>query len=126
MKGEIVINGRKHPIRFSMGAIEAVFTSLEIEDFSQLAAKMNASAIGKALKSTKAIAFEGIKGGYRGIGEPCPFKSIEDLAEEVAHFNELTPAISLFNEAVAEFFKSDEDTGEATGVGMENPLLSES
>ena len=126
MKGEIIISGHTHPVRFTMGAIEAIFIGLQIDDFSQLAEKMDITAIGKALKSTRVIAFEGVKAGYKYLAVPCPFKDIEDFTDAVTNFNELTPAIGMFTDAVNEFFKTDEPQGEVTGAGMENPSLSES
>lgn len=123
-QGEIIIAGKAHPVRFNMGAIERVFTALDIADFSQLADTVNSQIMGKTLANMTVIAYEGIRAGYRNLAHPCPFKDAEDLAEEVNSFKEIAAVMPIFNAAIADFFATDEDTGELTGAGEGSPSVS--
>lgn len=121
-QGEIKIAGVAHPVRYNMLAIESAFMALEIEDFSQLE-KLNNKAIGKSMATTRVVAYEGIRSGYKHLDVPCPFKSAEHLAETVSNFNELTAIWPLFTESVQAFFG---EVGEEKGAGELTPSTSES
>ena len=124
-KGEIRLGDKAHPVRFNLAAIERVFISLEIDDFSQVSEKLNNKTIGKAIGSIKVIAYEGIRAGYKHLALPCPFADADDLADSVSKFAELSAILPIFTSAVNDFFTSDEP-GEVLGAGMESPLHSDS
>lgn len=123
-QGEIKLGDKAHPVRFTMSAIERVFITLEIDDFSQVSERLNNKTIGKAIGSIKVIAYEGIRAGYKHLALPCPFKDADELAESVDKFAELSAILPLFTQSVNDFFTSDEP-GEVMGAGEESPLHSE-
>jgi hypothetical protein len=112
---QIKIGGASHPLYFSMLAIEQVFADLQVDDFAKLGSVINTKTASNSLKFGRACAFAGIKGGYRKIGEKCPFADVDDLADEVKSFTELEPAILGFTKAVEEFFKPAEDVAPVQG-----------
>jgi hypothetical protein len=112
---QIKIGGDSHPLYFSMLAIEQVFSDLQVDDFAKLGKVMSTKTASNSLKFGRACAFAGIQGGYRKIGEKCPFANIDDLADEVKAFNELEPAIIGFTKAVEEFFKPADDVASVQG-----------
>lgn len=112
---QIKIGGVTHPLYFSMLAIEQVFSDLQVDDFAKLGKVMSTKTASNSLKFGRACAFAGIQGGYRKIGEKCPFANIDDLADEVKAFNELEPAIIGFTKAVEEFFKPADDVAPVQG-----------
>lgn len=112
---QITIGGVTHPLYFSMLAIEQVFADLQVDDFAKLGSVMNTKTASNSLKFGRACAFAGIQGGYRKIGEKCPFNNVDDLADEVKAFTELEPAILGFTKAVEEFFKPAEDVAPVQG-----------
>lgn len=112
---QIKIGGASHPLYFSMLSIEQVFADLQVDDFAKLGSVINTKTASNSLKFGRACAFAGIKGGYRKIGEKCPFADVDDLADEVKSFTELEPAILGFTKAVEEFFKPAEDVAPVQG-----------
>jgi len=103
---EIVINGEKYPVAFDWLAIENV--SEFVGDNSLDLTAKNLNTYVTSLKFTRAVAFEGIKCGYRKIGEPCPFADSDALAEKVKAYAEISPVIAMYTEAVGEFYKSED------------------
>lgn len=88
---------------------------MQVDDFAKLGSVINTKTASNSLKFGRACAFAGIKGGYRKIGEKCPFADVDDLADEVKSFTELEPAILGFTKAVEEFFKPAEDVAPVQG-----------
>jgi hypothetical protein len=108
MMNEITINGTKHPIHFGWLALENIsaFAGHNSPDTTANAMDKLASD----MRFNRVVLFEGIAGGYRKIGERCPFADSEALAEEVSNFTEITPAIEIYIKAQAAFYQIEEDT----------------
>ena len=105
---EIVINGKKHPINFGWLALENISAFAGHNSPDTTANEMDKLA--SNLKFNRVVLFEGIAGGYRKIGEKCPFADSETLADEVSNFAEITPAIEMYLKAQASFYQIEEET----------------
>ena len=90
---------------FNMVAIERVMQGADIQDFDQLA--QSGQGLAKTLSFARLCAFYGIKSGYKKIGEKCPYKDAEDLAEDITNLAEVNPALNAFTDAVRAFFAVD-------------------
>jgi hypothetical protein len=64
----------------------------------------------QSLKFTRLVAFEGIKCGYRKIGEACPFTDSDSLAESVTSYSELGAVVTIYTTAVSEFYHTEDET----------------
>jgi len=102
---EIQIGDKKHPLFFNMVAIERVMQGADVQDFDQLA--QSGQGLAKTLSFARLCAFYGIQAGYKKIGEKCPYKDAEELAEDVTALSEVSPALNAFTEAVSKFFAVD-------------------
>lgn len=118
---ELIIKGQKHPVFFDFLAIEKI--SQSVSDVSLDDTVKKVQSLAGTLKFARDVAFFGIEGGYRQIGEPCPFKSSEHLAESIKKYSEIQSSIGWYTESVAEFYNTEDGTGEAKGEAT--PLLSE-
>jgi hypothetical protein len=105
---QIEINGSKHPVYFDWLAIENVSEFVGDNSLDATAKKLNSYV--QSLKFTRFVAFEGIKCGYRKIGEPCPFASSDELAEAVKNYSELGSIVGIYTTAVSEFYASEDST----------------
>jgi|DEB3_MinimDraft_2_1074329.scaffolds.fasta_scaffold19081_1 hypothetical protein len=99
---EVTIGGKKHPLYFNMVAIERVMQGADVQNFDQLA--QTGQGMANTLAFARLCAFYGVQAGYKKIGEKCPYKDAEELAEEVTSLAEITPALNAFTEAVSTFF----------------------
>ena len=104
---EIVIAGKKHPVCFDWLAIENVSEFVGDNSLDTTTKKLNTYV--QSLKFTRFVAFEGIKCGYRKIGEACPFADSDALAEAVKNYAEISPVVSIYTNAVAEFYHSEDE-----------------
>jgi hypothetical protein len=99
---EITINGKTHPLFFSMNAIEKIMEANKMTDFAALGEAQNPA---ESLKFARICAFYGIKAGYKKQGKKCPYETAEDLGDDVQNFTELTAAMEGFSESVSGFFQ---------------------
>ena len=63
---EITINGKSHPLFFSMNAIEKIMEANKMTDFAALGEAQNPA---ESLKFARICAFYGIKAGYKKQGK---------------------------------------------------------
>lgn len=98
----ITINGKEHPLFFSMTAIERIMEANKMTDFAALGESQNPA---ESLKFARICAFYGIKAGYKKEGKKCPYETAEDLGDDVQSFTELTAAMEGFSESVSGFFQ---------------------
>ena len=103
---EIEINGTKHPVFFDWLAIEKVSEFVGDNNLDATAKKLNTYV--QSLKFTRQVAFEGVKCGYRKIGEACPFADSDALAETVTNYSELGAIVGIYTTAVSEFYASED------------------
>lgn len=103
---EIVINGAKHPVFFDWLAIEVISEFVGDNSLDATAKKLNTYV--QSLKFTRFVAFEGIKCGYKKIGESCPFNNSDELAEAANNYTELSAVISIYTNRVAEFYATED------------------
>lgn len=103
---KIEIDGKQHPVFFDWLAIENVSEFVGDNSLDSTAKKLNTYV--QSLKFTRFVAFEGIKCGYRKIGETCPFNSSDELAEVVKSYSEISPVISIYTKAVSEFYSNED------------------
>jgi hypothetical protein len=54
--------------------------------------------------------------GYEFEGKPTPFATVQKLGAAIKKFQQLTPAIEGFTQAITEFFAPDEEA-ETTTTG---------
>lgn len=87
---------------FNMSAIENVMSESGMHDFSGFGEN---TGLIKTLKFSRDCAFYGIKAGCKKNNIDFPFKSSEDLGDAIESFEELAPAVELFNKAVGDFFQ---------------------
>jgi hypothetical protein len=100
---ELEINGKKYPMFFNMIAIESVMIDSGMQDFSGFG---DNTGLIKTLKFSRDCAFYGMKAGCKKNGRiEFPFKTSEDLGDSIESFEQLAPAVELFNKAVADFFQ---------------------
>lgn len=109
---ELNIGGKKHPLYFNMVAIERTMQGADIQNFDQLA--QTGQGMANTLAFARLCAFYGVQAGYKKIGEKCPYKDAEELAEDVTSLSEVTPALNAFTEAVSKFFAVEGEAQEAT------------
>ena len=105
---EIVIAGQKYPVFFDWLAIERISEFVGDNALDNTAKKLNTYAT--SLKFTRFVAFEGIKCGFRKMGEPCPFEDSDALAEKVQTYSEIAPVIGFYTSAVGEFYHTEDVT----------------
>lgn len=110
---DIVIGGTKYPLFFDVEAIEAVCYEFGDDNINSIAASlMNTGGsmkdVGKALRLARVSAYEGIKAGYRKIGENCPFESLDEFSQKVEKVAEIMTATIAFTEAFAGLFVEPE------------------
>lgn len=85
-----------------MTAIENVMKASQMEDFSAFGDKME---FVKSLKFARDCAFYGIKAGCKREGIEMPYKTSEDLGDDIDSFEDLNPAVEAFTKAVGDFFQ---------------------
>lgn len=90
------------PIFFNMTAIENVMKASQMDDFSAFGEKME---FVKSLKFARDCAFYGIKAGCKREGIEMPYKTSEDLGDDIDSFEDLNPAVEAFTKAVGDFFQ---------------------
>jgi hypothetical protein len=105
---EVTIGGKKHPLYFSMVAIERVMQAANVDNFDQLA--QTGQGMANTLAFARLCAFYGVQAGCKKIGEKCPYKDAEELAENVETLAEISPALNAFTEAVQAFFAVPKET----------------
>jgi len=103
---EVLIAERKHPVHFGWLELETI--SLSIGHKSPDDTANNIVNLVNNLQFTRLVAFEGVKAGYRKIGEACPFKTSEDLVDEVKNITEINPIIEEWVKRQAEFYQIEE------------------
>lgn len=74
----------------------------QMEDFSAFGDKME---FVKSLKFARDCAFYGIKAGCKREGIEMPYKTSEDLGDDIDSFEDLNPAVEAFTKAVGDFFQ---------------------
>ena len=99
---ELEINGKKYPMFFNMTAIENVMKASQMEDFSAFGDKMQ---FVKSLKFARDCAFYGIKAGCKREKIEMPYKTSEELGDDIDSFEDLNPAVEAFTKAVGDFFQ---------------------
>jgi hypothetical protein len=90
------------PIFFNMTAIENVMKASQMEDFSSFGDKME---FVKSLKFARDCAFYGIKAGCKREKIEMPYKTSEDLGDDIDSFEDLNFAVEAFTKAVGDFFQ---------------------
>ena len=106
---EITINDRKYPVHFDCEAIENTCFAFGTDDINSIATKLSAenksmTDIGNVIKLARTAAYEGIKGGYRRIGEKAPFADMVEFQELIKNVSEIFPAIGIFAESFGALF----------------------
>lgn len=91
------------PVFFNMTAIENVMKASQMGDFSSFGEKME---FVKSLKFARDCAFYGLKAGCKRAGIEMPYKTSEDLGDDIDSFEELNPCVEEFTKAVADFFQT--------------------
>jgi hypothetical protein len=79
-----------------------------VDNFDQLA--QTGQGMANTLAFARLCAFYGVQAGYKKIGEKCPYKDAEELAEEVETLADISPALNAFTEAVQAFFSAPKQT----------------
>lgn len=74
----------------------------QMDDFSAFGEKME---FVKSLKFARDCAFYGIKAGCKREGIEMPYKTSEDLGDNIDSFEDLNPAVEAFTKAVGDFFQ---------------------
>jgi hypothetical protein len=90
------------PIFFNMTAIENVMKASQMEDFSAFGDKMQ---FVKSLKFARDCAFYGIKAGCKREKIEMPYKTSEELGDDIDSFEDLNFAVEAFTKAVGDFFQ---------------------
>ena len=85
-----------------MTAIENVMKASQMEDFSSFGDKME---FVKSLKFARDCAFYGIKAGCKREKIEMPYKTSEDLGDDIDSFEDLNFAVEAFTKAVGDFFQ---------------------
>jgi hypothetical protein len=106
---ELTLNDRKFPVHFDCEAIENVCMAFGDNDINSVATKLMGSSksmtdIGSAIKLARIAAFEGVMGGYRGIGEKAPFSGMTEFSDSIKNVAEIFPAMGMFAEAFSGLF----------------------
>lgn len=137
----ITISGQVYPIFFGGLALSSLFKEFEAEGLVDLVEKTTVKdkddkgkknpnkTMSAIIDKTCKIAFAGIKNGCLIQKQPFPFESVDDLMANISSINEVTPAMSLYVEAMASFFTVEETTsekseGEEAGAVVAVPLPS--
>ena len=102
---DITINDKTYPLFFSMLTIEQVMSANKMMDFDSLQNNQN---VAESMKFARDCAFYGIASGLKKVGKKSPFHSSDEIAEVIASFEELQPAIDAFTESVTGFFQKKE------------------
>ena len=85
-----------------MTAIENVMKASQMEDFSAFGDKME---FVKSLKFARDCAYYGIKAGCKREKIEMPYKTSEDLGDDIDSFEDLNFAVEAFTKAVGDFFQ---------------------
>ncbi len=85
-----------------MTAIENVMKASQMEDFSAFGDKMQ---FVKSLKFARDCAFYGIKAGCKREKIEMPYKTSEELGDDIDSFEDLNFAVEAFTKAVGDFFQ---------------------
>jgi len=99
---KIEINKIEYPLFFNMTAIESVMQAAGMQDFSSFGENQD---LVKSLKFSRDCAFYGIKAGCKRNKIDMPFKTSDELGDEIESFVELNPAVEAFTKAVGDFFQ---------------------
>lgn len=104
---KVVLNGTERPVHFGWLELENISNSIESKSPEETANNIN--SLVQNLRFNRVVLFEGIKAGYRRIGESCPFATAEDVADEIQNFAEALPAIEYYIKRQAEFFNVEDE-----------------
>lgn len=99
---DLELNGKKHPIHFGWLELETISESIGNKSPEETANNM--PTLASSMKFNRVVLFEGLKGGYRKIGEVCPFQTADEIAEVVESFTQVMPALEYYIKRQAEFF----------------------
>jgi len=113
MTTTIKIGGVQHPLLFNMNSLRNIMEVAGMESFADLSLQKD---LGKSMDFALSCAFYGILEGYEFEGKPTPFATVQKLGAAIKKFQQLTPAIEGFTEAITEFFAPDEEA-ETTTTG---------
>lgn len=103
VKHSIEINGVVLPLHFGMETLETVIDAMGVEEVPELSTMFNGPMIGR-FKLARCAAYYGIKTGCRFEKIEFPWSDIEQFGDELESFHDLTPAVELLAEKIADFF----------------------
>lgn len=103
---EIQLGEKKHPIAFDWLAFEAIAGSLGYDSPDVIGTDLQKLA--SQLPFNRVVLFEGLKCGYRKIGEKCPFESSNDVVELIESLLQVAPVLGAFTEGLVKFYGAGE------------------